>query len=204
MFLCTPALLFHQQLPYEYPDDKLCQCKFNDKRFNHSLYQLTFFILSFVLPITIIFALYLFMLKRLWFGNFPGGQMSSESVRSKVNHSLAPVIDSLFWCFFPEKSDATSCRRSSGLCWLLVSYSNCSAPQDVQCVHHFRGFDRHCSPGDSDHGSYFGVHELLSQSHSLCLFVRKFPKGVPQSDRLLVKTGRTDAGDNDRFSRSSE
>lgn len=84
MFLCVPALLFHQEQQYEYPDEKLRQCKFNDRLFNHSVYQLTFFILSFVLPITIIFALYLFMLKRLWFGNFPGGQMSMESVRSKV------------------------------------------------------------------------------------------------------------------------
>ena len=88
MFLCTPALLFHQQQQYEYIRDTLYQCKFNDKLFNHSLYQLAFFMLSFVLPITIIFALYLLMLKRLWFGSFPGGQMSSESVRSKVRALL--------------------------------------------------------------------------------------------------------------------
>ena len=64
MIVCIPALIFHQEQPHEEPDEKLNQCKFNGNLFNHSLYQLIFFMLSFVLPITIIFALYLFMLKR--------------------------------------------------------------------------------------------------------------------------------------------
>lgn len=89
MLLCSPTLFLYHEKCEEFDDDpkqELKQCTFRkESGISQSSYQLTFFMLSFVLPIAIIFALYLSMLKRLWFGNFPGGQMSTESVRSKVH-----------------------------------------------------------------------------------------------------------------------
>lgn len=86
MLICSPALFLYHEVQDDYGPGKqqLNQCKFDVSVMSNSAYQLTFFMLSFVLPIAIIFALYLSMLKRLWFGSFPGGHMSTESVRSKV------------------------------------------------------------------------------------------------------------------------
>lgn len=90
MFLCIPVLFYHAEQDLQYRDEsgvlekyQVCQFLEELKEYN-STYQLIFFMFSFVVPILLIFFLYVLMLKRLWFGNVPGGQMSSESVRSKV------------------------------------------------------------------------------------------------------------------------
>jgi allatostatin receptor len=84
MMLCAPAIFLHREHVYEVRGEQFSVCQFNSEEFNSALYQLCFFMFSFVIPITLIFILYVLMLQRLWFGNVPGGQMSNESVRSKV------------------------------------------------------------------------------------------------------------------------
>ena len=103
MILCLPSIYYHRDHLYEQTFNRTVEidgnlvlrevkesvnhCHFGDDfpQFQ-ATYQLVFFMFSFVIPILLIFALYVLMLKRLWFGAVPGCQMSSESVRSKVSN----------------------------------------------------------------------------------------------------------------------
>lgn len=91
MMLCAPAIFLHREHVIDYKGEQLSSCQF-DEEFNSALYHLCFFMFSFVIPLTLIFILYVLMLQRLWFGNVPGGQMSNESVRSKVRSVLSTYI----------------------------------------------------------------------------------------------------------------
>ena len=103
MILCLPSSYYHREHANEGLVNRSIEvdgqwvlreenmtvnaCHFdNDFPQFQATYQLVFFMFSFVIPILLIFALYVLMLKRLWFGAVPGCQMSSESVRSKVSN----------------------------------------------------------------------------------------------------------------------
>jgi allatostatin receptor len=95
---CIPALISHGVIMFEdYP-----VCLFIVSDYNQSLYQICFFLSSYVIPISIILVLYVLMLKRLWFGNVPGGHMSAESVRSKKRVTrmvvVVVIIFACCWC----------------------------------------------------------------------------------------------------------
>lgn len=94
MMLCAPTIFLHREHVVEYKGEQLSSCQF-DEEFNSALYHLCFFMFSFVIPLTLIFILYVLMLQRLWFGNVPGGQMSNESVRSKVRSVLSTSTHTL-------------------------------------------------------------------------------------------------------------
>lgn len=82
--------------------DSYSQCRFNEDDYNKTLYTICFFLSSYVIPLTIVFILYVLMLKRLWFGAVPGGHMSTESVRSKKRVTrmvvIVVVIFAVCWC----------------------------------------------------------------------------------------------------------
>ncbi|XP_054160509.1 allatostatin-A receptor-like isoform X2 [Oppia nitens] len=93
---CIPALISHRLI-----GDKYTVCLFAEE-YNQSLYQICFFLSSYVIPIAIILILYVLMLKRLWFGAVPGGHMSAESVRSKKRVTrmivVVVIIFAVCWC----------------------------------------------------------------------------------------------------------
>ncbi|CAG2171700.1 unnamed protein product, partial [Oppiella nova] len=96
---CIPALMSHRLIPNDGTDEQFCMF---DEEYNHSLYQICFFLSSYVIPISIILILYILMLKRLWFGVVPGGHMSAESVRSKKRVTrmvvVVVIIFACCWC----------------------------------------------------------------------------------------------------------
>lgn len=91
LLTCSPALIAHGEQIYDFHGTHYSQCQFKEE-YNKQLYHSIFFLSSYIVPITIVFVLYLLMLNRLWFGAVPGGRMSSESVRSKVITSSSPSI----------------------------------------------------------------------------------------------------------------
>ena len=97
---CIPALISHKIIVFDGSDDPVCL--FADQEYNQSLYQVCFFLSSYVIPISIILILYILMLKRLWFGAVPGGHMSAESVRSKKRVTrmvvVVVIIFACCWC----------------------------------------------------------------------------------------------------------
>ena len=97
---CIPALISHKVIAFEGSDDSVCL--FSIEEYNQSLYQICFFLSSYVIPISIILILYVLMLKRLWFGAVPGGHMSAESVRSKKRVTrmvvVVVIIFACCWC----------------------------------------------------------------------------------------------------------
>lgn len=104
LVLCTPALLTHGTEEYDAEDGlKIAQCHFSSA-YKHIevLYTVCFLLASYVVPLTLVFILYVLMLKRLWFGAVPGGHMSSESVRSKKRVTrmvvVVVVIFAVCWC----------------------------------------------------------------------------------------------------------
>lgn len=98
LLTCSPALIAHGEQIYDYKGTHYSQCQFKEE-YNKELYYSIFFLSSYIVPITIVFVLYLLMLNRLWFGAVPGGRMSSESVRSKVI-TIFSLIHSSFLSIF--------------------------------------------------------------------------------------------------------
>ncbi|KAI1301232.1 Allatostatin-A receptor [Halotydeus destructor] len=103
LVVCIPAILTHEQTEYYNVLDGTMykQCRFSDD-YSRSTYQVCFFLFAYVIPLIIVFLLYVLMLKRLWFGAVPGGRMSSESVRSKKRVTrmvvVVVVIFAVCWC----------------------------------------------------------------------------------------------------------
>ncbi|KAG8192264.1 hypothetical protein JTE90_014120 [Oedothorax gibbosus] len=100
---CIPALQAHGELYYEFAYTQYSVCVFLATHgYNFAAFQICFFLSSYIIPLALIFCLYLFMLKRLWFGVTPGGHMSAESVKSKKRVTrmvvVVVVIFACCWC----------------------------------------------------------------------------------------------------------
>lgn len=82
-------------------------CRFLADEYSEQLYQLYFFLLSFVTPMAVIIALYMGMLKRLWSNIAPGRaacqSRSVNSVRSKrkVTRMVVIVVVIFVICWLP-------------------------------------------------------------------------------------------------------
>ncbi|KAH6943175.1 hypothetical protein HPB50_017123 [Hyalomma asiaticum] len=99
LLACIPALYSHGMII----EDAYSACTFRvDKGYNIAAFQISFFMSSFVVPLALIFVLYVLMLKRLWLGVTSGGRVSAESVRSKKRVTrLVVVVVLVFavcWC----------------------------------------------------------------------------------------------------------
>lgn len=100
LLACIPALFSHGMV---FIDDSYSSCTFLVYMgYNIAAFQICFFMSSFVVPLALIFILYVLMLKRLWFGVAPGGRVSAESVRSKKRVTrlvvVVVVVFAVCWC----------------------------------------------------------------------------------------------------------
>ncbi|XP_065304814.2 allatostatin-A receptor-like isoform X2 [Dermacentor albipictus] len=100
LLACIPALFAHGMIVL---NDSFSSCTFRvDLGYNIAAFQISFFMSSFVIPLALIFVLYVLMLKRLWFGTAPGGRVSAESVRSKKRVTrlvvVVVVVFAVCWC----------------------------------------------------------------------------------------------------------
>ncbi|KAF0300431.1 Allatostatin-A receptor [Amphibalanus amphitrite] len=107
---CVPIMLSHGEVQH-YDNSTAVSCMFLDSQlsqvpegqgYNYPAFQLTFFATSYVLPLLVIIAMYLLLLKRLWLGVVPGGNMSAESLRGKRRVTrmvvVVVVIFAVCWC----------------------------------------------------------------------------------------------------------
>ena len=85
---CVPTVITHN-VTYD-NDNSVCTFLFDE--YNLAIYQVIFFLFSYIIPNLIIIVLYLLMLKRLWVGGIPGRNISNESMRSKkkVTRMVSP------------------------------------------------------------------------------------------------------------------
>ncbi|CAN7941670.1 unnamed protein product, partial [Ixodes hexagonus] len=100
LLACIPALFSHGMVIV---DDTFASCTFlAHMGYSIVAFQVCFFMSSFVVPLTLVFILYVLMLRRLWFGVTPGGRISAESLRSKRRVTqLVVVVVLVFavcWC----------------------------------------------------------------------------------------------------------
>ncbi|GFY13897.1 allatostatin-A receptor [Trichonephila clavipes] len=100
---CIPALQSHGQIYYTYQNIEYSVCMFlSTEGYNYAAYQICFFLSSYIIPLSLIFILYVLMLKRLWFGVAPGGRISAESLKSKKRVTrmvvIVVVIFAVCWC----------------------------------------------------------------------------------------------------------
>ncbi|GFR25890.1 allatostatin-A receptor [Trichonephila clavata] len=100
---CVPALQSHGQIYYTYQNIEYSVCMFlSTEGYNYAAYQICFFLSSYIIPLGLIFILYVLMLKRLWFGVAPGGRISAESLKSKKRVTrmvvIVVVIFAVCWC----------------------------------------------------------------------------------------------------------
>ena len=98
---CIPTIITHNVTYQIETEFYYSACHYFDEN-NKALYQATFCLFSYIIPILIIIVLYILMLKRLWFGVIPGRNMSSESVRSKKKVTrmvvIVVIIFACCWC----------------------------------------------------------------------------------------------------------
>ncbi|XP_022245647.1 allatostatin-A receptor-like [Limulus polyphemus] len=101
---CVPVLQAHGLMNYMFRQKEHSVCVFlANEGYNHAAFQISFFLSSYVVPLVLIFALYMLILKRLWFHAAPGGKMSAESHKSKKRVTRMVVIVVLIFaiCWFP-------------------------------------------------------------------------------------------------------
>ncbi|XP_023233878.1 allatostatin-A receptor-like [Centruroides sculpturatus] len=100
---CIPVSQSHGELPFVIENVHYSTCGFlSEEGYNLAAFHICFFLSSYVVPLALIFCLYMLMLKRLWFGNSPGGHVSAESLRSKKRVTrmvvVVVVIFAVCWC----------------------------------------------------------------------------------------------------------
>ncbi|XP_013781336.1 allatostatin-A receptor-like [Limulus polyphemus] len=102
LLACLPVLPAHGEVTYDVGSHKYSMCVFLQEGYNYPAYQVSFFLSSYVVPLVLIFCLYVLMLKRLWFHVAPGGKVSAGSHKSKKRVTrmvvIVVVIFAVCWC----------------------------------------------------------------------------------------------------------
>ncbi|XP_022251908.1 allatostatin-A receptor-like [Limulus polyphemus] len=103
LIACVPLLEAHGLMNYMYRQMEHSTCGFLAmKGYNYAAFQISFFLSSYVIPLVLIFVLYMLMLKRLWFHVTPGGKISAESQKSKKRVTrmvvVVVLIFAICWC----------------------------------------------------------------------------------------------------------
>ncbi|XP_013790687.1 allatostatin-A receptor-like [Limulus polyphemus] len=103
LLACLPALPAHGEVSYDVGSNRYSMCVFLQEGYNYPAYQISFFLSSYVVPLVLIFCLYVLMLKRLWFHVAPGGKVSAGSHKSKkrVTRMVVIVVVIFAVCWFP-------------------------------------------------------------------------------------------------------
>ncbi|XP_034935864.1 allatostatin-A receptor-like isoform X2 [Chelonus insularis] len=91
-----PALIIHDEEPGHKPNQTLCRIRSDA---NWPVFQVTFFLVSYVIPLTLICGLYICMLIRLW----RGARTSAESRRGRrrVTRLVIVVVGVFAFCWCP-------------------------------------------------------------------------------------------------------
>jgi allatostatin A receptor len=80
--LAVPAVFYtHGERKYDFNSGEHSVCIFLNNEYEWSVFQVSFFVTSFVLPLTLICGLYLCILKSLWSGVEPENGVSAECHR---------------------------------------------------------------------------------------------------------------------------
>ncbi|KAJ6635357.1 Allatostatin-A receptor [Pseudolycoriella hygida] len=98
-----PVALSHGELNYPYKDRNYTACVFlSEMGYSHVGFQVSFFLSSYVVPLTLICLLYMGMLARLWKGA-PGCKPSAESRKGKrrVTRMVCVVVLAFAVCWLP-------------------------------------------------------------------------------------------------------
>ncbi|XP_018904604.2 allatostatin-A receptor [Bemisia tabaci] len=105
-----PVISRHGEVRYEHNETEHTTCIFLTYNpvtcpggYSYAAFQISFFLTAYMIPLTMICALYFFMLFRLWRGVAPGGHISAESRRGKkrVTRMVVIVVANFAFCWFP-------------------------------------------------------------------------------------------------------
>jgi allatostatin A receptor len=99
----VPVYYTHGERHYDFFSEEHIVCIFLNDEYEWAVFQISFFVTSFVLPLALICGLYLCILKRLWRGVAPGGRVSAESRRGKkrVTRMVVIVVVTFGFCWCP-------------------------------------------------------------------------------------------------------
>jgi allatostatin A receptor len=99
----VPVYYTHGERHYDFFNEEHIVCIFLNEEYQWAVFQISFFVTSFVLPLALICGLYLCILKRLWRGVAPGGRVSAESRRGKkrVTRMVVIVVVTFAFCWCP-------------------------------------------------------------------------------------------------------
>uniref|UniRef100_A0A6G1SF41 Allatostatin-A receptor n=1 Tax=Aceria tosichella TaxID=561515 RepID=A0A6G1SF41_9ACAR len=98
-----PTIQMHDLVVSSISHDQY-NCRFLRQDYDPLTFQITFFILSYFLPLVLIFFLYLRLLKRLWCGEHPRGHKESAKKlesKKKVTRTVAWIVCVFAICWFP-------------------------------------------------------------------------------------------------------
>lgn len=93
---CIPALLSHGLLPYDHRGETYYACTFLKDEYNSFVFQIIFFLTSYLIPVALICGLYLVMLKKLWHGATPGSRSCEDNRRKRRATQLVVVVVVIF------------------------------------------------------------------------------------------------------------
>ncbi|XP_038117817.1 allatostatin-A receptor isoform X2 [Culex quinquefasciatus] len=98
-----PVALSHGVLFYPNKGINYTACLFLQTEYNLIAFHVSFFLSSYVVPLTLISMLYIGMLARLWKSGAPGGRVSAESRRGKkrVTRMVVVVVLAFAICWCP-------------------------------------------------------------------------------------------------------
>lgn len=101
-----PVMFSHGEAEFvdEFYSIVVIKCVFlSQDGYNHPVFQISFFLSSYVVPLTLISVLYVCMLASLWKGQAPGGKVSAESRRGKrrVTRMIIAVVLAFAICWLP-------------------------------------------------------------------------------------------------------
>jgi allatostatin A receptor len=99
----VPVYYTHGERHYDFYSEEHIVCIFLNEEYQWEVFQISFFVTSFVLPLALICGLYLCILLRLWRGAAPGGRVSAESRRGKkrVTRMVVIVVVTFAFCWCP-------------------------------------------------------------------------------------------------------
>lgn len=95
VIFCIPSSIAHN-VSYV---DNVSMCTFQSNQYNIAIYQSTFFLSSFIIPISVIILLYLLMLKRLWVGGNAGFVGRNARSKKKVTRMILLVSVTFICCW---------------------------------------------------------------------------------------------------------
>jgi allatostatin A receptor len=99
----VPVYYSHGEHHYQFLSEEHIVCIFLSAEYSWAVFQISFFVTSYVLPLALICGLYLCILLRLWRGVAPGGRVSAESRRGKkrVTRMVVVVVATFAFCWCP-------------------------------------------------------------------------------------------------------